>query len=317
MNRGVVNDLLLGVTLTFSLFLSVVIVPGLGLAIGILTPVPIAFYIRKLGWKYGALILGVVFLLVSGAAGIKVGTVFLAEFAAMGMALSESVRLRLPLGRGVLLPALVSMAGSVLLLWVFSAPAEGLPAMLEGQIRQNVKETVEAYSKVGFSEEQVGGLKEFTKRLENIILRTYPSLAFVGILSVTLFNLLTLKGLLKKKGIEDYQIDPSVWRSPELLVWLLIGGGLLLMSKVAWAGTIGLNLLIITGSVYFFQGLAIVAFYFKKMGTPSFMRGIGYFLIIFQQIFTILVIGFGLFDLWFDFRRLKGGLDADNTYGRS
>lgn len=305
MNRRVVNDLLLGVTLTFSLFLSVVMFPGLGLATGILTPVPIAFYIRKLGWRYGALIPGVVFLLISAGAGIKVGTIFLAEFAAIGIVLSESVRLRLSLGRGVLLPALTSLAGSVLLLWLVSSPAKGLPAMLEEQIRQNVKEAVEVYSKVGFSEEQIGGLKEFTKRLENIILRTYPSLAFVGILSVTLFNLLTLKAFLKKKGIEDYQVEPTVWRSPELLVWLLIAGGLMLMLKIDWGRTVGLNILIVTASIYFFQGLAIVAFYFKKMGTPSFMRGIGYFLIVFQQIFTILVIGFGLFDLWFDFRRLK------------
>jgi hypothetical protein len=34
------------------------------------------------------------------------------------------------------------------------------------------------------------------------------------------------------------------------------------------------------------------------------LRGLTYVLIIFQQIFTLLVVGLGLFDLWGDFRRL-------------
>jgi hypothetical protein len=37
---------------------------------------------------------------------------------------------------------------------------------------------------------------------------------------------------------------------------------------------------------------------------PRFLSGLTYVLIIFQQIFTLLVVGVGLFDLWGDFRRL-------------
>ena len=36
-----------------------------------------------------------------------------------------------------------------------------------------------------------------------------------------------------------------------------------------------------------------------------FFRVLGYLLIVFEQILTVLVIGLGLFDLWGDFRRLK------------
>jgi hypothetical protein len=38
---------------------------------------------------------------------------------------------------------------------------------------------------------------------------------------------------------------------------------------------------------------------------PRFLRCATYILIIFQQIFTLLVAALGLFDLWGDFRRLK------------
>jgi hypothetical protein len=57
--------------------------------------------------------------------------------------------------------------------------------------------------------------------------------------------------------------------------------------------------------LYFFQGLAIVAYYFHRMNVPLLLRGLGYGLIVFEQLCTILVVGLGLFDLWGDFRRLN------------
>ncbi|HXV50420.1 MAG TPA: DUF2232 domain-containing protein, partial [Candidatus Binatia bacterium] len=65
-----------------------------------------------------------------------------------------------------------------------------------------------------------------------------------------------------------------------------------------------LNLLLVIGACYFAQGLAVIGFFFHKNNVPRFLRGLTYILIVFQQIFTLLVVGLGLFDLWGDFRRL-------------
>lgn len=305
-DRRLISDLLLGVALTFSLFATLIVFPILGLTVGLLTPLPIAFYFRKIGRGYGTLMLGAVTILLVSVAGIWGGALFLAEFGAMGIALSETVRMKLPMGRGVLLATTASLIGSsLLLITLLSSFDKGLPEMIGEQIRTNVKESIEAYKKVGLPDEQVRGLAEFTDRLESIILKVFPSLVFVGVLSVALLNLLALKGLLKRRGIEEYKAEPTVWQSPEFVVWILIAGGMLLLLRNEWAGALGLNLLIVTGAIYLFQGMAIVAFYFKKMEAPLFLRILGYSLILFQQMFTILVMGFGLFDLWFDFRRLK------------
>jgi uncharacterized protein YybS (DUF2232 family) len=48
----------------------------------------------------------------------------------------------------------------------------------------------------------------------------------------------------------------------------------------------------------------VVAYFFHKNNVPRFLRGLTYLLIVFQQIFTLLVTGLGLIDLWGDFRRL-------------
>ena len=54
-----------------------------------------------------------------------------------------------------------------------------------------------------------------------------------------------------------------------------------------------MNLLLIVGAFYFAQGLAVIAFFFHKNNVPRFLRGITYILIVFQQIFTLMVIGLG------------------------
>lgn len=306
MQRSVVIDLFRGIALTLSLFFAGIAVPVVGLGVGIFAPLPIAYYFRKIGTLFGLLMLLIVATIVGTAAGVKVGAFFLAEFAAMGIAISESVRMKLPLGKGVLVATAASLAGSaIFMLSISSSLDKPLSQVIGDQVRENVQGTIEAYKKVGLPDEQVEGLTEFAERLESIVLKVFPALLVIGTLSIAVLNLLLLKGLLKKKGIEEYQVEPELWRSPELLVWILIAGGMLLLLKNESAGVIGLNLLVVTLGIYLFQGMAIMAFYFKKMQTPLFFKAVGYFLIVFQQIFTIMVIGFGLFDLWFDFRRLK------------
>jgi uncharacterized protein YybS (DUF2232 family) len=56
--------------------------------------------------------------------------------------------------------------------------------------------------------------------------------------------------------------------------------------------------------IYFIQGISIVSFYFDKRNFPRMLRGVLYGLIGIQQLFSLLVIGLGFFDLWIDFRRI-------------
>ncbi|MEJ2284026.1 MAG: DUF2232 domain-containing protein [Desulfobacterales bacterium] len=67
---------------------------------------------------------------------------------------------------------------------------------------------------------------------------------------------------------------------------------------------IGINGLLILMTIYFFQGMAIVSFYFDKKGLPRFVRVFLYTLIALQQLILLAVIGLGFFDLWVNFRRL-------------
>jgi uncharacterized protein YybS (DUF2232 family) len=57
-------------------------------------------------------------------------------------------------------------------------------------------------------------------------------------------------------------------------------------------------------TVYFFQGIAIVSYYFNKKRFPKILRIFLYTLMALQQLILLAVIGLGFFDLWINFRRL-------------
>ena len=95
----------------------------------------------------------------------------------------------------------------------------------------------------------------------------------------------------------------NLWKAPEYLVWGVIGCGLSLFLPNTAIKVIGLNGLLILMTVYFFQGIAIVSFYFDKKRLPRFVRVFLYTLIALQQLILLAVIGLGFFDLWVNFRR--------------
>jgi uncharacterized protein YybS (DUF2232 family) len=56
--------------------------------------------------------------------------------------------------------------------------------------------------------------------------------------------------------------------------------------------------------VYLLQGLGVMLFYLRRAAVPPLLRTLAYIFLIIQPLFLLGVAAFGLFDLWFDFRRL-------------
>ncbi len=68
-------------------------------------------------------------------------------------------------------------------------------------------------------------------------------------------------------------------------------------------------------AVYFCQGLAIMAFYFRVLVMPPLARGLIYFVTAVQPVLAVLVCAAGIFDLWIDFRRLKPPSQEAGNFG--
>jgi len=97
----------------------------------------------------------------------------------------------------------------------------------------------------------------------------------------------------------------KMWKIPEQIVWLAIFSAIFLLIPQNNFKIIGLNILLILMPIYFFQGIAILSFFFDKKKFPIVLRFFIYSIIAIQQIFLLLIIGLGFFDTWVNFRRIK------------
>jgi uncharacterized protein YybS (DUF2232 family) len=94
------------------------------------------------------------------------------------------------------------------------------------------------------------------------------------------------------------------WQSPELMVWGVIAAGFALFLSIGGIRFLAINGLIVMAIIYVFHGLAIMLFFFNKHRVPHWVRFGTYLLILFQQIFWIVLAMAGLFDQWIDFRKI-------------
>jgi uncharacterized protein YybS (DUF2232 family) len=123
-------------------------------------------------------------------------------------------------------------------------------------------------------------------------------------LMVVWVSLLLARPVFQRYGLAFPDYGPlDHWKAPEPLVWAAIASGVLLLLPGFGLKMIGLNGLIVLMIVYFFQGIAVVAFYLRKKRVPRLVRVMLYFIVAVQQLVMLVVIGVGFFDTWFNFRK--------------
>ncbi len=95
------------------------------------------------------------------------------------------------------------------------------------------------------------------------------------------------------------------WKLPDQLIWLpILGAALFLLfdNNIQYAG---LNILLISGLIYCFQGLAVFIHLLERWKVPGYLRLFFYFLLIIQSFGLIIVTMLGVADVWFKFRVRK------------
>jgi uncharacterized protein YybS (DUF2232 family) len=152
-------------------------------------------------------------------------------------------------------------------------------------------------------------LESIRKAVELIrvyIPKVLPALLVSVILSTTWLNLALGNWLLKKNHKDlSHWPDFKDWQLPESLVWGVVFGGVTVILLPAPLSILGLNILIICGIIFFFQGLAIVSSLLFKWSVPRPFRILIYGLIFIQTYGIILLSVVGLADVWADFRKLN------------
>jgi uncharacterized protein YybS (DUF2232 family) len=307
MNRlELISKFFLAVAATVILTISGIVIPPAGVALLPFVPLPVLSFGMRYGKRLGIAVLAVAFLLFLLFAGKELAFIYFI-FAAMTSLLFGI------LGRVRVIEWLVLGSASVLfaatagfLLYLYGSWS-AMVQDLRGSLTEHLAAAMRVHERMGFTQESVDLIKERMPAITEAILQILPALVFISFSLIVLLNVLFLSRRFPDRRGEWLSLDNlREWHAPEPLVWVLIACGFALFIPGAeFLQTAAVNILLVIGACYFFQGLAIVAYFFQKSRVPYFLRMVTYVLIVFQQVFTLLVVGLGLFDLWGDFRRLK------------
>ncbi len=239
------------------------------------------------------------------------GLLYFFYYGWIGMLLAFLANQKTTLDQGGALILLGSLTVPSLLLWGTSSLL-GLHIIseLRGGLQYVIDQMIELQSKSGLKGEEMIFLKENGSLLIDQVLRVLPAFWVNGTLVVVSLNVLFLRRWMALHKPFPGWVDFTLWRLNERLIWapILAGGAYFLNYYLGhWnlAHTLLVNVLLVLVGIYFFQGLAVISFFFRSR-LPPLLRLMAYgLLILFLQVLLAVVVALGLFDFWFDFRKLK------------
>lgn len=284
-------------------------IPFIGPFFSLLTPLPFLYYATKLGLLEGLKVAGITLLVVgllAKLAGYPQIIIFCLEFGLVGLILSEIYRRKYTFGFTMFWGTCATLIiGAIFLTLIALSQKTGPVEMILGFFKDNLGATIRAYEEMGLEPEKVAQLQEYGKILTDILSMIYPALSIVGSGLVIYIAVAISKPLFRLGHIQYPEFAPmDQWQSPELMVWGVIAAGFALFLSIGGIRFVAINGLIVMAVIYVFHGLAIVLFFFNKYRVPHWVRFGVYVLVLFQQIFWIVLALAGLFDQWIDLRRI-------------
>lgn len=303
----IAKDIATGTAVAVLIFAISIYIPIIGFFCSLFMPLPLLFYRLKLGRNAGAVIFFATAIIMAVLLdGLSIDVFFFVELLFLGFVLGEFFELNLSIEKTVLYSCgSVLVSGLVILLIYSNIAGRDIAVMISDYVKQNLELTMVLYQSMGMSEESIRVISNSLDAIQYVLVRIIPALVVISTFFVAWTTLLLIRPLLKKKSLFFPAFGSlQQWRSPEILVWGVIGCGLLLLFPSKAIKVLALNGLLILMPVYFFQGIAIVSHFFNKKKFPRFVRLFLYGLIALQQLFLIAVIGVGFFDIWLNFRKL-------------
>ena len=301
------KDIISGIAIIGLIFTASTYLPIIGFFFSLFIPLPILFYRSKLGRTTGIIvyILSIIIMIVMTGS-ISLDIFFFAELLLLGFVLSELFEMRLSIDKTISYAcASVLITGIVILFFYSNLSNTGIYTLASEYISRNLELTMAMYESLGVPEESIHVISNSMEKIHYVLIRIIPAMLISLTLFVSWTNLLIAKPLLKAKNIFFPDFDSlKLWKAPEFMVWLFIGCGVMLILPDNSFKILGLNGLIILMTIYFFQGIAIVSFYFEKKNVPRIFRIFLYSVLALQQLVLLSVIGLGFFDMWINFRKL-------------
>ena len=308
------KKLVLGITLTSLICALSISIPVIGFIFFLVAPLPVLFYRIRLRTKKTVIIIFcslACLMFLSG--GLSADIFFIAGMLLLGFSMGGFVEKNLPVEKIIGYACGVVLFTATFALALYGNISNlGLSSLVSDYIGQNLALTLVLYKNMGMPEESITMLSNSMEQIRYVLVRILPSICAAGLLFSAWLNFLLAKIVLRTET-SSYQsfVQLNTWKSPDYLVWGVIGCALMLMLPVSFFKMLALNGMVVLTIIYFFQGIAIISFYFEKKKIPMAIRTLLYGTIIIQQIFLLVIAGIGFFDVWLNFRKLGSDNNKD------
>ena len=285
------------------------LIPIVGPFISLLSPLPFLYFATKLGITQGIKLAAITVLLagVIGNLGGFPQVIFLSiEFSLLGLIISEIFRREYSFGFSILWGTILMLiVGLVILIVIGLTRGMGPFELILDYFQSNMRETLTSYEKLGLDPDKTTQFQEYADTFVKVITSIYPALMVIGTGFVVWINILISRPLFRVGKLKYPDFGPmDHWSAPDYLVWGVIGAGFSLFLPVTGIKLLAINGLMVMLVIYIFHGFSILLFYVNKYRVPTWLRVGIYLLVVFQQIFLVLLALVGLFDQWIRFRRI-------------
>jgi uncharacterized protein YybS (DUF2232 family) len=161
-----------------------------------------------------------------------------------------------------------------------------------------------ASKEAGLSQETIYSLQQVTNGMKKTIPNLLPGLLASALVITVWINIAFSNNLMARfrNGVFPWG-KYSTWKLPEHLVWVPIAAIVILLIGQGYLKYVCGWMLILSGLLYFFQGLAVCVALLERWNVPIFIRVVLYFVLIIQSYGVIILTFLGISDVWFNFRQ--------------
>jgi len=166
------------------------------------------------------------------------------------------------------------------------------------------QQTLELYRSkdAGLAPEMIYNLQIITNNLRETVPRLMPGLLATATIITVWMNMVLGNRLVARNQIAPWRAYDT-WKLPDTLVWLPIAAIIAVLVGQDTVRDLGYCLLLVSGVVYLFQGLAVLFALLKRWRVPAFARILLYSILLIQSYSLIFLALLGICDVWVNIRQ--------------
>ncbi|HEY6010361.1 MAG TPA: DUF2232 domain-containing protein [Nitrospirota bacterium] len=291
---------------TVGLFVAGGVIPLLGQAFALFTPVPLIVVSLRNSRKEGFMTLAAACGLVSLIGGWQAAAALFFSFGLMAIGIAEGMHRRMRPERTALLGGFLPIAvvGAALAIYLVKVGKNPFTE-IDAYLREMIAAAAKTYTDLGLKE-MASMISSIPESYLHYFSRLMPGITIATSVAQAAFCYGIARAIIaRKQGMQPGEVPFASWHAPDSWVWGLIAALAFIVVPREDVRLAGWNLAIVFAVVYLAQGSAIVDYYLRRARLKNFIRGLFIGLILAMPT-IVFVIALGIVDIWADFRKVRG-----------